>query len=184
MPVFLLSISIYLRVAAGKRWSSALWWPQKVQTPLGPRAFGSTDCVEAQSSSTTVTISVCFSSFAPGWFEDHAGLMTAPHIDPCGPATWVDINWPQQNATLQDSELLCLLLLLAIELGCLWHEGMGVMGGGEGYGGVQKEESTEAGEAGGPRRSLAFITMAVRALSSTAQARTAAVLGSSSHQAI
>lgn len=55
-------------------------------------------------------------------------------------------------------------------------------GGGEGYAGVQQEESTEAGEAGGPRRSLAFTNMSVRGLSSTAQARTGAVLGSRSQQ--
>jgi len=81
-------------------------------------------------------------------------------------------------------ELLCLLLVLGIDLGCLWHEGTGCNVGGEGYGGVQQEESTEAGEAGGPRRSLAFISMSVRGLSSTAQAWTGAVLVSRSHQVI
>lgn len=76
MPVFLLSSSIYLRVAAGKWYSSALWRPQKVQTPLGPRAFGSTDRVEAQSNSTTVTnqrllfILCSRLVWGPHWFDD------------------------------------------------------------------------------------------------------------------
>ena len=82
------------------------------------------------------------------------------------------------------TELLCLRLVLGIDLGCLWHEGTGCNGGGEGYGGVQQEESTKAGEAGGPWRSLAFINMSVRGLSSTAQGRTGAVLVSRSHQVI